>query len=1275
MPKSSSKIVPYTVLAVKEQAGPQFQKVLNAYCNKLEQFPHLILPAYVVLLAVIIGAGWRPLEVEIDLGAFMRADGEAAKLADCYDHALGARLEKSHRRLTDEPLNITDVQSELEFAEFELQLIYKAIEGDAMAEGPLRNIRDFEWHMRNLPGWRTICGEQVDEQSRSLCEPGESLTNYLWPSPHRSRSETASGPDGKDKLFSVRFDGRGSERIPTAMVIAYLRSFPDGDLTSKFLPKGFGGQGDFFAPALRSHFTFRFHIGSTTDSESSKLERTNAAQEIYEEFVRDTLYPLLRDPKQPEVSDSEFHIQVFYHGHYIQEYEAHQVLYGDILLSLGAFILVLAYVWMHTRSVLLSLVGLVIVFAAIPVAYIMTPASKVSIVSFFSLFVVIGIGSDFIFIFTDLWDQHNNNGVGTRLSLTISGAGKICMGSSFTTAVSFYANLASVLRPLREFGFFLGTSIVICFILIMALYPPILVLSLKSCRFCQRKTKPVVIDMSNMNNLAIMPSANDGEQLALPAAAVTSPKSRLLSNLVDFSLRWRRGMLILLCTILLVSVITISVVAEMDASTPLIFPEGHNQMEVKKMMEHFEPGLSSTGLSWNANACTPNVTDSSTCMLHWCEAPGPWDTPADECSCAIRPVSGMTKERLASCDTLDVKSRISGKNLDISGESFKRRWATHVQRVASVAVGAGSAEAPGFAFSHEGYWQKHFSKQNYTHTIEECADRCSDVEGCVAFNRIDIQGSCFLYNAEKGEKRLMPKSKNLAYTKVAEDDMLFDNSEEALFAKLSMLALEDWESGEIATHSFVEGPQAAIRLALKKLNSTERIANVTCSLEELCFCGGPVCSLPGWQKVLPKLKLNAQRRLSWVPKGFSRQELSIGGLDRALSGNPSQSPQLTVTLVHGLLPSRGGPPMFGNYENVWDFDPRFEPENPWAQRAMLNICRDIPGHLQVVEVKCWPLEFLEWLKENDKRYPSRNFHIDLMEFISDSKKSHLAQYMWIRKDQLLATKIDFNLRYSSELPGSEALDLMDRWNAFVADNNRQASVSANVAWHTSQVWVRAQAEAATKASMVDAIVISVLCSFLGMLLFTQNLLLAMSVFMIVACVICSLAFFMVAIMQWAIGAIEAISLVVFVGYSITYSMHIADIFGQRMNQTSPSQGPEVSEASVKAAVLQIGGATCGSAATTLISSFFLLFCTLQVFFRLGLTVLLVTILSVALTFLTLPAALVVVWLPGMSVYNRLISRVRPQRLAPVAPEESFNKDGAEKTCASDFETIVPGRPV
>eukprot|EP00913_Durusdinium_trenchii_P000657 g610.t1 len=47
--------------------------------------------------------------------------------------------------------------------------------------------------------------------------------------------------------------------------------------------------------------------------------------------------------------------------------------------------------------------------------------------------------------------------------------------TSATTAASFFANLASSIGPLRQFGFFMGTCITVNWIIVATLYPLVLV--------------------------------------------------------------------------------------------------------------------------------------------------------------------------------------------------------------------------------------------------------------------------------------------------------------------------------------------------------------------------------------------------------------------------------------------------------------------------------------------------------------------------------------------------------------------------------------------------------------------------------------------------------------------------------------------------------------------------------------------------------------------------------------------------------------------------------
>jgi hypothetical protein len=201
----------------------------------------------------------------------------------------------------------------------------------------------------------------------------------------------------------------------------------------------------------------------------------------------------------------------------------------------------------------------------------------------------------------------------------------------------------------------------------------------------------------------------------------------------------------------------------------------------------------------------------------------------------------------------------------------------------------------------------------------------------------------------------------------------------------------------------------------------------------------------------------------------------------------------------------------------------------------------------------------------------------------------------------------------------------------------------------------------------------------GVLAFTFDVKLAFIVVGVVLIVIAGLAFFITSLMGWEVGAIEVISLVVFVGYAVTYALHIAHNYNEAhakdndllqlerkrrerrndrrlkmaMRRKTKKQdggyddeiedvesvelslkeekievkphhlGPrQLRVARVRVAVMHVGGATLSSAMSTAGSSAFLMFCTLSIFVKLGAVVVAVTTLSIAGAIVALPACLI-----------------------------------------------------
>jgi hypothetical protein len=126
-----------------------------------------------------------------------------------------------------------------------------------------------------------------------------------------------------------------------------------------------------------------------------------------------------------------------------------------------------------------------------------------------------------------------------------------------------------------------------------------------------------------------------------------------------------------------------------------------------------------------------------------------------------------------------------------------------------------------------------------------------------------------------------------------------------------------------------------------------------------------------------------------------------------------------------------------------------------------------------------------------------------------------------------------------------------------------------------------------------------------------------------------LAFFIICIMQWPIGPVEVIALIVFIGYAVTYSLHMAHKYGDEGALNWEPVKPEM-DLDAKAALRyqrtgfalkSLGSAALGSAITTCGCSVFLLFCTLTIFQKLGGVVLAVTVMSIVTALGPLPAML------------------------------------------------------
>lgn len=1058
----------------------------------------------VVVVTIVVGVLLKPPNVETNFDSFLKTDVNTSTMRDTFLYALSKRSET--RRLQ---------AGSILYKPFDLSIVYDLKEGVRGGRGLLdveilNEIARFEQSLRDMPEWREFCAG-VDPLDKIFCEVGMSFISYAMPS--------LTVADGSIVPSSLKFDGQGREPIPLETAVL---STEDLGLSKIMLPADFT-KSNMSVSQLRSAFRFKFRCCTSLDTMTYQRQVVGALNKRWNAFVTQTMIPKLQNAGEDITleGEQEAHpVRIYFQGSGFEEIEVMQTLDGDKNLAGGSVGFVLLYMLLHTRSLLLSIMGLLIIAMSVPFSYVIfavfTGSQTMSIASFLSLFLIVGLGSDVVFVYNDFWQESKAVKVdlNSRLAWTLWHAGKASFATTATTAVSFFANLASVLKPLREFGFFMGLCVLLAWVLLTLIFVPLCLLDEKyPCKrifcMCPRHSS----DEPSRTAKAFgwwMIHLHRWRRVVVPLAAVFS---------VAF-LGWAAGS------------------ATTDTGVPNIFPKDHNQNRGKEVFGSFTaindvfdplflPPRDHADVCSELDFRTPA---QASCSLFWCEAKPDRQAQEGTCQC-------FKKQRPKTCGMAVM--------------------ASVVQRFVGPTVLSLSQLGGPVA----------------NHIVHAVVDKVS-------------------FQAGRQRTEFMTRRDISA-----------------------PLVLQEWESGDVMLKSVVQVESAVVREA----------ADASCGWEEICYCGTYVCKTAGTGfRRNTDLQLSIQRRLS---AAAPPQQWMVPSNMRA-----------TVDVIFGIQVNARSP-LLGEVDlpNSWTFDYRHEVRQPWAQRNMYSFCTNLPQELRVTSQRCWIEDFRSYVVQRGRRFPLPRDRFDdevgVFAATSLTGMSSSQDFLWIRGGEVKASFVSFSIDIQKYAATELALEHQKKWDQYLARYNADASRFARDAWHSSSLWVRAEAQDALIMSTVITLLIVILLAFLGMVVFTRNATLSLSVVFATCGVVANLFFYITVMMGWAIGPIEVIALIVFIGYAVTYSLHIAHRYGSSdaANGELPEElSGKLSEAATtrylrtRFALQTIGGAALGSAVTTAGSSIFLIFCTLTIFKKLGGVVLAVTILSIFFALVPLPATLLMV---------------------------------------------------
>jgi hypothetical protein len=777
-----------------------------------------------------------------------------------------------------------------------------------------------------------------------------------------------------------------------------------------------------------------------------------------------------------------------------------------------------------------------------------------------------------------------------RLAWTLKYAMKASFATTATTALSFLSNLISVIRALRQFGFFMGLCVIVVWLLITIVYAPL-----------------CMIDEKYFSKWQVNCCCGRSKAEEAGSASSASGRHRCLTSWSRLVYRFRR---ICCCVPIVLSMASIAlalIFMKFTAEAPAMFPADHNMEAGQKVFREFT-GANDRKVFHKTYFTLPpieeeicnerdfNQNDLNRCSLFWCglERSGIGQSPfsAQQCECQQRVVPRANASCISASDP----------------NSFE-------------------------------VLRRYVSMDDTAHNSLEASMHSS-------------------WGSRVGMKSL--------------DHM--DISD------MPPIMLVRWETGTTN--------RGYVHEVLGKFTreSESGIFPNICGLEEICYCGGIQCEkrtgeIMQWKDVaqtalgsrrltpakndnvtiIQKIRSRAQQKSTQLVK----REDSSKSLRRLADYTPNarrrivpSSKRPKVRVVFGLKVVRSLPWLGEIKGNTWEYLPKFDLSDPWAQRNVYSFCKNFADEatqksLRLIKTWCWMEDFRNWIRsDKGPRFPvlREDFDSYALEYIRTSvQATRGTRYVWVVDGKIRAFYVSVDINEDERMAPEKAQKIMKEWDAYISDWNDNAIEDVRGAFHVSKLWVSAVRLEQLMTSVFFTLVTLIGLAFIGMLFFTKSLMLSMFVVGMTTLVISYLFSFTINLMRWPLGLLEVVAIIYFIGYAVTYSLHIAHKYAsfsgknkENLCDIDAAAGPnqQVRFQRASHALKAIGGATMGSSITTAGTSLFLVFCQLQLFVKLGVMCLAVTILSIFAALGPLVALMMVVGPvnPGRCNWARFLPR-------------------------------------
>ena len=211
----------------------------------------------------------------------------------------------------------------------------------------------------------------------------------------------------------------------------------------------------------------------------------------------------------------------------------------DVLCAVGSIMFIFVFILIHTKSLWITgfaVLSIMTCFLCTNLIYrVVLDFRYIGFFHVLTIFIVLGIGADDVFVFYDVWRNTGHEDYPTlahRLSDAYRKSVFSMLFTSITTAVAFFANAISPLLATRSFGVFSGIVIIVNYLSVILYFPTVVVMyhtkfekfRWPCIKFCKKQCKKNCKCCNKDNDGKVSPDVYDDAKRHSKHDEILNPK-------------------------------------------------------------------------------------------------------------------------------------------------------------------------------------------------------------------------------------------------------------------------------------------------------------------------------------------------------------------------------------------------------------------------------------------------------------------------------------------------------------------------------------------------------------------------------------------------------------------------------------------------------------------------------------------------------------------------------------------------------------------------------